>query len=402
MSKPITYVTRKGDTFDSVARSATGADTNADAIRSSNPGASEPFEAGVVLDVPSTTAEVAKVYRASGLDLRVDGKNIDTISDFTITIAIDGFRRCEFTTANEIETRAILPAIKPASVDLGYNGTALMTGHLEAPQADSSDDRKALVCSVASSPEVMTSPPSASAYPLAFEDVDLQNIAQKICGLYSLSSVFDVPPGPVFKDVKIKQTQNAVYFLGNLAKQRSMIFSDDAFGSVVFSDGAALGAPVLIADDEQRPDVNVSTTRNAANYYSHITGILKGKRGRERSRYTVNNKFYNGIIRQHTFEVSDIDKGELETSVNSVAARMFGDVFSATITVPGWTDRNGDVFAPGSLVKIRSPRNYIDDFYELLIRTVTLRGQPDQKTATLTCVIPGVFAGKIPEYLPWK
>ena len=38
---------------------------------------------------------------------------------------------------------------------------------------------------------------------------------------------------------------------------------------------------------------------------------------------------------------------------------------------------------------------------ELLVSAVTLNAAPNMKTASLTCVLPGVYGGIIPESVPW-
>lgn len=401
MSRPTIYTTASGDTFSSVSRSATGSEASAAKIRASNPGATEPFQSGVVLTIPAFGDGKTKTYRADGIDFKVGGVPVDTLDSFRVTLVADGFRKCEISTANEIQTRAIFPQMQSTPVDIGYNGRALLTGYTDAPKADSSDTRNGMGINVMSDPHLLLSSPPTSAFPMEFKDSDLSVMADRLCGMYSLDNFFDVDPGPRFSKVAIAQNEKPLNFLAKLAKQRAQVITDDAFGSVVFTDGAGIGAPVLIIDDEERPDVTISAEYSMANYYSSVTGVLKSKRGRTAKSKTVNNPHYRGIIKPHEFEISESDEGELETAVNSVMGRMFADSFKVNITVPGWDDRNGNVIAPQSKVKIRSPNDWIEDWIELDIRTVALVKSPNKKTAVLSCVLPGVFGGIIPEVVPW-
>jgi prophage tail gpP-like protein len=402
MSSPTIYTAVLGDTFSSVARKTTGKDTEAAKIRSANPGVVDPIQAGTVLQIPNTTT-TQTTFKADGLDLRVNEVAIGTLPNFSMSTAVDGFRKASFTVPNEIPMREVLPNLTPYGVNIGYNSTQIMTGYLETPTYQDDETSKSMTIDISSLPQVLAdTSPSLSAFPMDFKDRDLQKIANYICQSYSLETSFYVDPGARFTKTDIKQYEKSLAYLSRLAIQRAMVIGDDAFGAVVFTDGASAGAPILEIDDEQRSDVTVLPKYNTSKYYSSVTGILKSKTGRSRKEITVANPHYVGIIKPHRFEIKDSDEGELETAVNSVAARMFAEVFNVEITVPGWTDKNGELIEHGRPVKVRAPDKGIEDFVELDIRNATLNTDDSQQSATVNCVLPGVFAGVIPETVPWR
>lgn len=395
------YTTVSGDTFSSISRALTGSERNASLIKQQNPHATSPLTPGTRLFI-KTGDSAKKKYNSDGLDVRIDGTPLGVYDSFTCTRAIDGFGRAEFVVPNEISTRAILPLLTPLSVDIGYNGQAMFAGYIKTPRPQNDDSKKWLSIDAASWPNLLMGPAPISAFPMEFIKSDLEIIAGTLIAPYGIEWFFYSDFGPVFSKLKIKQDDNVLEFLSGLCKQRGLIIRDDQFGSVVFDTGEISGEPVLAIDGPNRPDVQVGPVIvNPSDYYSHITGVLKSKNKRKRKKKTIENPFYRGIMRQHEFEISDSDEGELETAVNTVAARMFASVFQLPITVPGWTDKNGDIIAPGGSVSVRSPKDYIEDYTELLIAGVTLNGSENYKSSTLTCVLPGVYAGRIPEVVPW-
>lgn len=397
---PKKFVAIGGETFSSVSKSTTGSEKNASLIRSANPGKAQPLSFGDVLTIPDV-GNTGTSFKPYGLDIRIDGVPVTAYDSFTHSTSIDGFRRMQFNIPNEIQTRAITPPLTPLAVECGYNGIQIFGGYLENSQPENDDSKKWLSITCDSWPNLLNSTIPITAFPAVFEKSTLDIIAKSIMDPFSVEMLFYASPGPVFTKVAIEQSDNALDVLSGLAKQRAMVISDDEFGSAVFDSGEISGAPILEIDAEFRPDVSVSSQFSTENHFSHVTGILKSKHKRKSKMITVENMHYQGILKPHTFEVDKSDEGELETIVNSVAARMFGTVFSVEITIPGWTDRNGDIVKCGSSVKLRSPKDYIEEMYEFLIAGVTLNATENQKIATLTCVLPGVYAGGIPRSVPW-
>jgi len=250
---------------------------------------------------------------------------------------------------------------------------------------------------------------------MEFERMSLKQIAEQVCETLGIGVVFDLDPGAKFRRVNVKQvgdrgttrkrdtdvSGDILPFLADLAAQRNFIISDDEFGNLVFWRGEGTGEPILEIDDGVQPDSAVSVSFSDDAYYSSITGVMPSKTRRRGKTYTVQNPFFTGLVRPYTYMVEDIDQGELETAVNSTAARMFAGVFSAEINRAGWTDLNGDRIQVNRLIRFRSPSNYIENWTDLLISGVTLENDEGSETAQVTAVLPSVYSGKMPEVLPW-
>ena len=410
-----TYKSRAGDTFSLIAQQTMGVDTGASEIKRANPGISEPIRPGTSIRIPVDWKN-KKGFSASGLDVKVDGQPIITMPNFTLSTQIDAIRKASFTVPNEGATRALLPPLSQLDCVVGYNGSTTLTGRINTPQPQASETSKSLVVGAYSACALCeNSPPPLTAFPMEFERMSLKQIAEQVCETLGIGVVFDLDPGAKFRRVNVKQvgdrgttrkrdtdvSGDILPFLADLAAQRNFIISDDEFGNLVFWRGEGTGEPILEIDDGVQPDSAVSVSFSDDAYYSSITGVMPSKTRRRGKTYTVQNPFFTGLVRPYTYMVEDIDQGELETAVNSTAARMFAGVFSAEINRAGWTDLNGDRIQVNRLIRFRSPSNYIENWTDLLISGVTLENDEGSETAQVTAVLPSVYSGKMPEVLPW-
>jgi prophage tail gpP-like protein len=380
-----------------------GADTYAAELARANPGIREPLIPGTIIRVPGNRQN-KKGFLSSGLDVHVSGSRLMTVPSFTLSSRIDAIRKCTFTVPNEIQTRSIFRPLDPLDCAVGYNGGELMIGRVATAVPSVSGTAKELVVSAYSEcARIEGSPPPLSAFPLEFRNMTFEQIAQHLGDVMGIDVTFDADSGPVFKLVSIERTQTVLDFLSGLAAQRGLVITDDAFGGLVVWKGTGLGGPVLDIDDTVRTDATVSVVLNDDAYYSSVTGCLPTKaKARPGKQFTVDNPFFTGIVRPYTYDVEDVDQGELATAVTSTAARMFAGVFTLTITLSEWVDKFGEVLTPNTLVRVKSPDNFIDDWTEFLIAGVDLENNAGSESAALECVLPSAFSGEMPEALPWR
>jgi prophage tail gpP-like protein len=170
------------------------------------------------------------------------------------------------------------------------------------------------------------------------------------------------------------------------------------------------GAPVAQLEKGQPGVVDVNTTIDEDRYYSSVTGTVpaRTKRGGKKkkgkgTRFTVRNSHANDQVRPYNVEFEDIDPGELEPAVKALAGRVFSNIVSVDVELARWTDDNNQIWVPNTTVLLRSPEDFIEDWYEFLIADVTLRQTSDGgRTVSLRCTLPGAYTGEIPEVLPWQ
>jgi len=62
--------------------------------------------------------------------------------------------------------------------------------------------------------------------------------------------------------------------------------------------------------------------------------------------------------------------------------------------VPSWYAPNGELWAPNTIVTVKSPTLYLDDGYNFLIREVTYDFSASGTTANLSLVPPEAYTGE--------
>lgn len=400
-----TYNARGGESWNEVARNTTGNDLDAAKIARANPGVLTPIAAGTLLQIPGEGPSGITSATAAELEVRIDKTPVGTLDEFTFASSIDAIAQCSFTLPNEPETRALLQPLGSQEVTVDVLGQRVFTGRASSPIPQNSVDRRSLDVECYSTPGILerVSPP-LSAFPLEFTNANLIAIAGDLCSYHSVVVDFQAHPGALFERVDIQPSEPVLTFLSGLASQRGPVITSDAFGRLVFWESVSPGKPVGEYEKGYAPAQNVLPQFNEEQWYSSVTGKIpaKSKRGKKGEQFTVENPYATDLVRPYTFEVRDIDPGELETAVQTAAGRMFSEVFSVDLEMSTWFDGNGQLFRPNTTIRLKSPDDYIEDFYEFLISTVSLTKSAGAELATLTLVLPGAYSGEIPEVLPWQ
>jgi len=393
-----TYRTIQGDTFSSVAVKTTGLDTTAASIQSSNPGAREPFRVGTTLQIPDII-EIDATFESSGLDIEINNTKIGTFNNYTLSKSIQAIRRVRFEIPNEESTREIIEQFANNPVIIGNNGKLSFTGFCIVAKPDG----KILTIDCYSKCSVLeNSPPPMTSFPMEFKDSTIGGIVKYLSNVMGTDFSFAHDVGARFDKTDIQPSDAVLAYFAKLAKQRNFIISDDVHGSLVFWRGVGLGEDILRIDDSTRPDVTVSVDFNESEYYSSITGILKTKTDKIGATYTVENPFFNGIIKPYNFEIDESSDGELKTVVDVTAGRMFARALTISVTIASWLDDNGNDINMNEFISLKSPDNYIRDFSKFLIKDVNQSLSNNVKSSTLELVLPGAFSGELPEVAVWK
>lgn len=399
-----TYETIRGDTFSLVAQKTTGTDTNSAEIIRANPGVSEPIPPGTILQIPGGKRP-QKNFKKEGFDLFINNLRIDTVESFRLSTSIAAMRKAQVVIPNEDVFREAAAPLQFRDCEVAWDGTPMLTGFIRSPKSDSTEKRRTLMVPLMSTPVVLEDiPPPTSAYPLEFKDLNLEQITQKLVQPFGVSPFFFNSPGPSFDRIDMDgknngKAPNVLPYLANLAMQRNLMYSDDGNGSLICWDGASDGAPVLTVDEERHPDATINVTFNDAAYYGSVTCVLRGKSKRSRKTYTIINPYYIGPPRPYSFDITEADEGEMETACLCAMGRMFANAYTIKLGLSTWLDDNNQLLENKFLVKLRSPKDYIDDYFEFLIKGITFTKEPNVQAASLDLCLDSY--GKVPERIPW-
>lgn len=407
-----TYNTRAGDTFETVSRNEYGTETEAGRIKSANPGVTEPFATGISLtippvpDVPTDLPSQSPSAVDDEVAVLINGERFRFWNAVQITRSIDSMDTVGLSAPFDADLPGFREIFRPFSfpdVEITVGGEPLFTGVLVAIDPTVGNKARTIEASGYSRPGVLNDcTPPASAFPLEFNGMNLQDIASAIVAPFGLSVVFEVPAGPVFERVASAPEKKILGFLVELAKQRNLIISSTEAGEVLFRQSTTVGSAVARLQQGETPLLSVIPAFAPQGYYSHITGIEPVTVGLEGSQFTVKNSRLEGVIRPFTFEIPDTPGTDAKSAVDAKIGRMFGNAATYSISVDTWRDPDGTLWEPNTTLKLIAPDAMIYEEFEFLIRKVNFERVKNAETATLDLVLPGAFSGEIPEALPWE
>lgn len=388
-----------------------GFETAADNIARANAGVSEPLTPGtdvVIPDLPDAPQNLPTQGAANNPDelaLAIDGERFRFWDKLTITRTRDAMDAIVASSPFESNNPALRELFRPGkyrdlSVTIG--GTRLFAGTLVQPLPALTPESNTVSLSGYARPGVLKDcPMPAAAYPLEFNNQNLKQIAVTLCAPFGVAVAFEGDVGAVFERVALKPGKKVLEFLIELAKQRNRIISSTPNGALYFPDTQVRNAPRANLVQGQSPLQSVTPQIDGENYYSHVTGIQPTAVGSKGGQYTVKNPHLTGVVRPFTFNLPDITGGDARAAVQAKAASMFGSAFSWSVDVATWRDSFGQLWEPGSEITMEAPGVFIFSRFTFEVRSAVLSAEGSERSATLELVIPGVFAGQIPEALPW-
>ena len=241
----------------------------------------------------------------------------------------------------------------------------------------------------------------ASAFPLEYEGLSLTEIATIVGLPFGLVPVFRAPGGASVDRLAITPSDKVLSFLTKITQQRNLLISNDEFGMPVFQKTAP-GFPLQTLRQGDSPVRSVEAMFQAQNYFSHITALTPSFLGVGGTQYTAVNPFLSGVVRPLVYETPDTFTGDVVEAVNSKMGRMFANAISYRVSVAGWRNALGDLWAPNTRVRLLAPKAMVYNETEFLIRSVILSRNAVEDSSILVLVLPGSFEGILPKVLPWS
>jgi prophage tail gpP-like protein len=337
--------------------------------------------------------------------------------DLEVHLSLDAHPSVGFASPFDPTRREFREAFRPCSftpLGLTLDEEELFTGVLVNVRPQSRADSAVVQCDGYSRPATLEDVNlPGDQMPFEAAGLTLQQIAERLAGIYSIGVTMAADGGPPFRkvnakrwkskvDTKVDQDTKIDSFLVELAKQRGLVRTSDHKGNLLFWQSVKPGNPVARLIEGKPPLLEVTSTFSPQDYYSEITGYTLAKRGMTGSRFTQRNDRLAGtVLRTLTFKLDDVEKGDAPAAVRMKVGRMFGNAVTYVLQLPTWRDPSGRLFQPNTTISVYAPRAMIYRETELLIRDVYLKQSQGQRTCSLGCVLPGSFSGEIPEHMPW-
>lgn len=289
-----------------------------------------------------------------------------------------------------------------------HNGETLVTGFAMTQTYVHEPQGKMAVIQGYSKPGLFTDcqiPPDL--YPLQSDGVSLVTVTKRIIepwkkwkiGLVVDPSVSDVA-NKAFKSVTASETENIDSFLTNLAQQKSLIFSHDEHGNLLLTRAKTDEQPFM--DFDRRVPQMIPLTGSEMTYsgqamHSHIYVVKQASSdGGNAGQYLIRNPYCPIVFRPKVISQTSGDDIDTKEVAMRELAKELEEGLKFTIKTDRWTDAKGNIIKPNSIITIYDPELYIYTKTRLFVRSIDFSGNQSQTIATLNCVIPEAFNGKIP------
>lgn len=237
-------------------------------------------------------------------------------------------------------------------------------------------------------------------FPLQSDGLTLRQVANKIITAFKLKMVVDSSvAGEMDKVIPVstaKDTQNAKSYLTEICTQRKIIMSHNENGDVVFTRAKTEVEPAFHVQDGQI-GTNISLMFSGQGLHSDIT-VLKesGIDGGNAGEVTIQNPYVPIVTRPRVLtQTSGEDTSVEDTAMNALAAEL-KDAIILKVETDRWT-LNNKLIRPGIVISVYSPKNYIYKKTNFFVESIDYKGDSKSLTATLNCVIPEVYNGKMPK-----
>lgn len=285
---------------------------------------------------------------------------------------------------------------------LEHNGKLLVTGHVLSNVFTDSDKKSLASFSGYSLSGVLEdSSIPVDLYPLQFDGLSLREIAQKLVSKFDFDIIIDpsvsAKMDQVFDVSTANEKQSIKQYLSELASQKNIILSHDEKGNLLFTQAKANQDPILNFDGGI-PFTSMTLKFNGQPMHSHLTVMKQANSdGGNAGEFTIRNPYVPFVYRPKTLIQNSGDDNDTETTAKMALAEELKGL-KLTIVTDRW-EIGDDIIRPNNIISVTNPEISLVKKTEWFIESVTLNGDEEKTTATLECVIPEVYNGKIPEYI---
>lgn len=229
-----------------------------------------------------------------------------------------------------------------------------------------------------------------------FSGYRLDAIARAVCQPFGVGVVVETDMGPAFPDATIQRDETAFAFVERLCRLRGVLATDDADGRLVLTRaGARQAAGALV---QGHNILEASAEINVTNRFSKY--VVRAQRPIVSETDEVETEIYaeaadKGVPRYRphaSLAESQLDRAGAKARANWQASYAAGRSTQARVTVQGWHQDDGRLWAINELIPLKSTYLAVD--MTLLIASVTFRLDANGRRTEL---LLGPVAGYTPD-----
>jgi prophage tail gpP-like protein len=214
----------------------------------------------------------------------------------------------------------------------------------------------------------------------------LQQIADDICKTLGFRAKFPDGAGEAFELIEgVPAYETTGKFLQKLAAARGLFISCDETSALVFQKLHTSETPVADIDIEGRIAAQYETTFDDSLRFHNYVAVSQAGDGKEaHSRGFLDEQV--PAARQFVFEAGDLDSSGLDEAASWAMLKISLQAAEIKIPTDKWTDDNGRLWKPNTVVTVRSPVLDIPESKKYIIRAVELSWTADAYSAQLSLV----------------
>jgi prophage tail gpP-like protein len=217
------------------------------------------------------------------------------------------------------------------------------------------------------------------------DDSTIQDITDNILGTLGYQAKFIDPPGEPFDYIQRQDGETIAKYLQRLAAQRGLFISCDSVGALIFQKLAQDGKSVAHIDPTGRVATDYETTYDDTARFAQYVAYATSADGTAHVGGIAKDPQVPGA-REMVFKADDSDAGELDAVAEWMMLVVALKSAEIQIPVSTWTDPDGSLWTPNTMVTVKSPVLDIDRPRKMIIRAVEFSWTASELTAELSLV----------------
>ena len=208
--------------------------------------------------------------------------------------------------------------------------------------------------------------------------------------------------GDNFGRIEQDETETDADFLQRLASAKGFLITSMPDGNLLICRANTGDKPAVALIEGQAPVKSVASSFDGQRRFSTWKGYV------EESGVTSKPVVLSDptVPRNRTFcfKASDSEEGNLSTAVKWRMAKSFNEALSIPVTVEGWRNAEGELWAENMKVTLLAPSAFIFKETEFIIESVSLtKDDSGGDEAGLSLVLPGSYTTTMPKPpFPWE
>lgn len=344
------------------------------------------------------------------LNLTIEGKTFIYFDDVTINMALDSIAdtfslKVPFDSTNE-DFRKLMRPFSYKEVCLYIGGEKMLTGNIVSLKTDNKPDARTIQIDGYAKTGILNDCNPSAETKMDFTNLNLMQIADRLCKPYGISIVFESDPGAAFTNrdkIQIDRNKKIVEIINQLAKQRGFTVSNTRHGELLFHKSDDTETPTMRIESGKPPCIGSSATYNGQNRFTDIT-VTKAKTDKSKNEslsFRDPELAGQGIFRSVILSADSTEVGNLQTAAKAKIGRTIAESVQINADFFGWRRPDGELWYPGQNFLFKSPDDFIYNFTKVIVRSVSCKRNNNSQTVSLSLALPECFNWKIMEVYPW-